>query len=238
MQKISSIRISLTILFLLSISIRAKAQAEYRYEAGGGIGLSGYLGDGDGINPYRTPGSSAEVLFRYVPNARFGWKTALYLGSIKGKAAGTVNNNNAKTVNFIPEIQNYRFSTRFFEMSEAFEFNFCNYGIGETYKQLHRITPYLNIGGGLTLYNNDNSTRATFIIPIGLGIKYKLAERWNLGFEFLLKKTFTDRLDGLKLSDPYHIDESWLKNKDWYATSMITISYEFSERCAACNYKE
>ena len=29
-----------------------------------------------------------------------------------------------------------------------------------------------------------------------------------------------------------------MKNTDWISTMTFTISYEFSERCRACNYKE
>ncbi len=53
-----------------------------------------------------------------------------------------------------------------------------------------------------------------------------------------MKKTFTDRIDGEQLSDPYGIKSEFMKNTDWYSTFTISISYEFSKRCAVCHYKD
>ena len=75
-------------------------------------------------------------------------------------------------------------------------------------------------------------------IPLGVGVKFKVNKRLNLGLEFLMKKVFSDKLDGDNLSDPYQIKSSFAKNTDWYSTLTFTISYEFSKRCAVCNYKE
>ena len=48
----------------------------------------------------------------------------------------------------------------------------------------------------------DGKTGAAFNIPLGVGLKFKLSQRWNIGFEFLMKKTFSDRLDGEQLKRP------------------------------------
>ena len=29
-----------------------------------------------------------------------------------------------------------------------------------------------------------------------------------------------------------------MKNTDWYSTITLTVSYEFSKRCAVCHYKD
>ena len=76
------------------------------------------------------------------------------------------------------------------------------------------------------------------MIPIGGGVKFKVNPRLNLGVEFLMNKTFSDKLDSNDLSDPYLIKSSFAKNTDWYSTLTFTVTYEFSKRCRACNYKE
>ena len=53
-----------------------------------------------------------------------------------------------------------------------------------------------------------------------------------------MKKTFSDRLDGDHLKDPFMIKSSFAKNTDWYSTLTLTLTYEFSKRCAVCHYKE
>ena len=125
-----------------------------------------------------------------------------------------------------------------YEIGEQAEFNFFPYGIGEKYRKLKRWTPYIAAGLGFTLWSTDGKAHFGVNIPLGIGIKFKVNKRLNLGMEFLMKKVFSDKLDGDSLSDPYQIKSSFAKNTDWYSTLTFTISYEFSKRCAVCNYKE
>lgn len=138
----------------------------------------------------------------------------------------------------LPDGENFKFTTTFYELGEMVEFHFFNYGMGERYRKLKRWTPYITAGLGVTAWKADGKFGAAATIPLGIGFKYKPALRWNLGLEFLMKKTFTDRLDGEHLKDPYGIKSGFMKNTDWYSTLTITISYEFSKRCAVCNYKD
>ena len=208
----------------------AQAQEDYRFDMGGGIGMTGYLGDANTSNLFQNPGWDLELLFRYIANPRWAWKTNFYTGSLRGDSS--------QMTNVFPGEENYKFSTQFYELGEMVEFNFFNYGMGETYRKLKRITPYITAGLGITLWSVDKKTGAGVTIPFGVGLKYKPSLRWNIGFEFLMKKVFTDRLDSSSLDDPYGIKSSFMKNTDWYSTMSITISYEFSKRCATCNYKD
>ena len=225
-------RISILLLVLISAltPVESKAQEDYRFETGAGAGMTGYLGDANTANLWSNPGWDFEALFRYMLNPRWAFKTNFYTGSLSGDSS--------KMTNVFPDGNTYKFSTTFYELGEMAEFNFFNFGMGETYRKLKRISPYITAGVGLTLWNVDGKTGAAFNIPLGAGVKFKLSERWNLGFEFMMKKTFTDKLDGEALEDPYGIKSSFMKNTDWYSTMSVTISYEFSKRCAVCNYKE
>lgn len=214
----------------LFVSPKATAQTDYRFEIGGGIGMTGYLGDANTSNLLKHPGWNAEALLRYIINPRFALKTNFYVGSLSG--------NSADMTNVFPENQTYKFSTTFYELGESFEFNFFNFGIGEKYQKLKRISPYITAGIGFMMWQVENETGFSVNIPLGVGVKYKLNKRLNIGFEFLMKKCFSDKLDGKNLTDPYKIQSSFMKNTDWYSTMTFTISYEFSERCAVCHYKE
>lgn len=217
-------------LLALLAFIPASAQEDYRFDIGGGIGMTGYLGDANTANLWQSPGWDAELLFRYLLNPRWAFKTNFYVGSLNGDSA--------KMTNVFPDSQTFKFSNTFYELGEMVEFNFFNYGMGESYRKLKRISPYITAGLGMTMWTVDGKTGAAFTLPFGVGLKYKLSERWNLGFEFLMKKTFSDRMDGENLRDPYGIKSSFMKNTDWYSTMSFTISYEFSKRCAVCNYKD
>lgn len=214
----------------LLLACKANAQEDYRFDIGGGIGMTGYLGDANTANLWQNPGWDAELLFRYLPTPRWGIKTNFYIGSLSG--------NSAQMTNVFPDGNTYKFSTTFFELGEMAEFNFFNYGMGETYRKLKRFTPYITGGLSVTAWTVKGDFSAALAIPFGVGVKYKPSLRWNIGFEFLMKKTFTDRLDGKLLDDPYYIQSSFMKNTDWYSTMTVTISYEFSKRCAVCNYKD
>ena len=140
--------------------------------------------------------------------------------------------------NVLPTEEHFKFSTTFYELGEMAEFHFFNYGMGERYRKLKRFTPYITAGVSMTLWSVEGHTYAGFTLPVGIGFKYKPSRRLNLGLEFLMKKVFSDRLDGDNLVDPIGIKSSFAKNTDWYSTLTFTISYEFSKRCAQCHYKE
>ena len=222
--------ITLAALALLTGSLSLRAQEDYRFDMGGGLGMTGYLGDANPANLWSNPSWDAELLFRYMLNPRFAFKTNFYVGGLRGDSS--------KMTNVFPGGETYKFSTTFYELGEMFEFNFFNYGMGESYRKLKRFSPYITAGLGVTAWTVDGKMGAAFTIPLGVGVKYKLSERCNLGFEFIMKKTFSDRLDGDSLKDPLGIKSSFMKNTDWFSTMSLTISYEFSKRCAVCNYKD
>ncbi len=209
---------------------KAAAQTDYRFDIGGGLGMSGYLGDANTSSLLSSPGWDAELFLRYIANPRLALKTNLYVGGLRG--------NSANMTNVLPDNATYKFSTTFYEIGEMGEFNFFNYGIGERYRKLKRVTPYITAGLGLMFWSVDGKAGCTLDIPMGIGVKYKLNKRVNLGAEFLMKKTLSDKIDGENLKDPYQIQSSFMKNTDWVSTFTFTISYEFSERCKVCNYKE
>lgn len=222
--------ILITILSLPVLADRAAAQEDYRFDIGGGIGMTGYLGDANTANLWSSPSFDAQFLFRYVMNPRIALKSNFFVGGLSGDSK--------KMTNVFPDDQTYKFTTTFYELSETAEFNFFNYGMGETYRKLKRISPYITAGLGITAWSTHGSSGAALVIPLGFGVKYKPSRRLNLGLEFLMKKTFTDRLDGPTLDDPMGIESSFMKNTDWYSTLTFTVSYEFSKRCATCNYKD
>lgn len=220
----------IAITFLMLFPTMARAQEDYRFDAGGGVGMTGYLGDANTANLWSSPSWDLELLFRYLANPRWAFKTNFYIGGLNGDSA--------KMTNVFPSDETYRFSTTFYELGEIAEFNFFSYGMGESYRKLKRISPYIAAGLGVTAWKTDGKMGAALSIPIGIGVKYKPSRRLNLGLEFLMKKTFADRLDGELLKDPMGIKSSFMKNTDWYSTLTFTVSYEFSKRCAVCNYKD
>ena len=217
----------LAVIMLMIATLMAAQAQEYRFEVGGALGMSGYLGDANNANLLKKPGYVAGGLFRYIINSRMALKANLLTAKISG--------NSANLANTYPDAQTYAFSSQLYDLGAQFEFNFLNYGIGSKYLKLKRISPYLTLGVGATLATGDGDA-FTLNVPMGIGVKYKLSERLNIGLEFTMRKTFSDELDGLK--DLNGITSGFAKNTDWYSFTMISITYEFSKRCRTCHYVE
>lgn len=211
-----------------AFSLRAEEFASYKFDAGVHIGMSGYLGDANESNLFKHPGYCAGASFRYLPNSRWAIRGIFSTGSLSG-------NTNDFEDKF-PNGENFEFSSQFYDLGARCEFNFFNYGIGETYKKMRRWSPYLSLGLGATLATCDGNSAFAMNIPMGVGVKYKLKQRLNLGIEFSMTKVLSDNVDGKQLTDLYQIKSSFLKNTDWYSQLSISITYEFGKRCETCHY--
>ena len=82
-------------------------------------------------------------------------------------------------------------------------------------------------------------TRGGLNLPLGLGVKYKLKPRLNVGAEWTFRFTTTDALDVNKgqatLAHPYGIKSVGLKNKDAYSFLMLTLTYDIMAKCRDCH---
>lgn len=207
---------------------QATAQPEkYRWDLGAGIGMSGYLGDANESSLFSHPGAAGNVSLRYLPNTRFAIRGLLNLASLSGTTADMEN--------VLPLPAPVDFKSTVYDLQVRGEFNFFSYGIGETYKQLSRFSPYLALGLGVSLSTCDGNSHAAMSIPMAFGVKYKVKPGLNMGLEFAMTKLLGDRADGESLADPYFIKSSFIKNTDWYSTLLLSISYEFGERCVECH---
>lgn len=202
-------------------------ETPYKFDFGAGLGMSGYAGDASS-SVFSHPGFAAELGARYLPNARWTVRAVFSTLSISG--------NTADMGGVLPDGAQYSFKSQVYDLAGRIEFNFFPYGIGETYKNLRRWTPYLTAGIGVTMANCSGNTAFGPNIPLGAGLKFKLNERLNLGVEFTMVKVFNDHIDGPDLSDLTTIKSSFIKNNDWYSRLTVGLTYEFGRRCETCHY--
>lgn len=206
----------------------AAQETPYKFDFGAELGMSGYLGEANGSNPFKKPGFDGELSFRYLPDTRWAFRGVFSTFSMSGTTEGMSN--------VLPDNAVYSFSSQVYELSARAEFNFFSYGIGETYKRLRRWTPYLTLGVGVALASSGGNTAVAPTIPMGLGFKYKLRERINLFAEFTMTKAFSHKFDGKELNDINQIKIEFYKSTDWYSRLTVGISYEFGKRCSTCHY--
>ena len=220
-----------TILFTFIFSSKIYSQ-EYKYEIGGTIGTSSYMGDINKTNLFLNPGLSGGALFRY--NMTFNWsvKFNLITGSVSGRSI------EAKYK--FPFEKEAVFTRNYADLGAQIEFNFLPYSDKYTYIGTRPYTPYVFAGTGVT-YANGNSKFIGLNIPFGVGVKYKLKNRLNIGLELSLRKLFDDDFDvtdkgtDWSLNSPYGIKSSTLKNRDWYSLTMLFLTWEFNPRVDPCH---
>lgn len=197
---------------------------EYLYELGVSGGISHYVGDLSESGFYNKIGETYGALWRYNHNFRSAIKVSLSKGTIAGSIASSNNQ--------FPEGTRSSFKSDLIDFSAMYEFNFFHYSDKFNYLGTKRLSPYITAGIGVVGAIGSGSVVAP-VIPFGLGLKYKLKNRLNVGAEFTMRWALTDQLDGIK--DPLMIESEGLKNNDWYAYTMIFITYEFGKRRKICN---
>lgn len=216
------------IIILTLFGVLSAWSQNYRYEIGPALGVTGYLGDVNTSNMYKMPRVAGGGIFRYNMNSRFAFKGNLLYVNLAGDSKNIESQ--------FPYEQQYNFSAHVIDLGGQVEFNFFHFGEGPRYKHYKRITPYLTAGLGAELSFANGNTSFGMVLPLGAGVKFKVKERLNLGFEFTMRKSFSDKVDGI--TDLYGSSHGMAKNTDWYSVAMFTVTYEFSKRCVKCHYVE
>jgi len=207
---------------ICTIGIQAQ-ELEYRYELGGMLGSGFYLGDANYSSLYKNNHLAGALLFRYNLNPRMALKFDLMYTGISGNAL--------ELKNKYPDVtgQEWEFSNSVIDLGCQYELCFWGFGTGSSYKGHKRLAPYIQMGMGFTYGNKSFSMN----IPIGFGVKYKLKERLNIGIDWSMHFSMTDKLDGI--SDPYSIKSGFLKNKDSYCLTKVYLSFDLSPKYRECN---
>ena len=218
----------LLLIILLAGTISSLKAQEYKYEIGGVVGGAFYMGDTNKGTIFKGMNPAAGAVFRYNVNFRWALKANLMWGQVSGTTEGLDN--------VFPDNAQTSFSRSLVELGGQGEFNFFPYSDKFDYAGAKRFTPYVLIGIGMTVAPGGNGTFVGPNIPLGVGLKYKLKNRLNLGCEFSFRKLFGDGLEGEDmLEDPYGITSSTFKNKDWYSFLLLSVTWDFGLRCKTCN---
>lgn len=202
----------------------AQTEPEYRMEVGAGIGAITYLGDFNG-KIFREMQPMGSLVAKYRMNPRMALAMNVSYGQLKGSSR------NAET--YYPSLDDYSFKTSLADVGLRYEYNFWPYGTGQEYRGAQRLTPYIYIGVGVTVAK-PNTTAVAVNMPLGGGVKYKMADRINLALEWTIHFTNSDELDGIK--DPYGIKSSGIfKNTDCYSHLRLSLTYDLWAKCKVCH---
>ena len=234
------IRTAITVCYLFfCFAINAEEEVEYKMDMGAGLGGCFYMGDANGV-PFANLSAMGAITARRILNPRMAVKANIAFGHIHGETDGFIPTNAYIEVAEGGTPTKVNFSRNVLDVGAQFEMNFWGFGTGVGYKGNSRITPYILAGIGLTLGMGGGAGMCGGMnIPVGLGVKYKLKPRVNLGFEWTMRFSTTDKLDatpqGTQLKDPYGIKSAMFKNKDSYSFAMFFITYDMFPKLRKCN---
>jgi hypothetical protein len=220
------------------------------------VGLFGggsyYLGD---INPgvhFQQTKPAAGLIARYNIDTRWSIRMSALVGKVGGSDAIS-----QKVLD-----RNLEFTSSITEIASVVEFNFYPYVNGSA---RNYFTPYIFGGASVFMFNPkfNNEKLADFTtegqvepyllhglaIPFGIGVKYSVSQSIGLGFEWGMRKTFTDYIDDISttypdipiasqadfrydLSDPTGLHNPGEqrgnpKTMDWFNFIGISITVEF-----------
>jgi hypothetical protein len=204
---------------LLLISSFAKGQKNEIGFSLGGFNYTGELAPVYNVLNYRPGGS---IFYRLNLNPIIALRGSIHAGYIHANEKNSPRPSNSARAAY--------FTTFVTEAAIMAEYNFFNY---RGRKEDHRLSPYLT--GGIAVFNSQNrkisnvnsNDYIVLSIPMGIGLKYKLSRQMNLGFEFVARKTFTDRIDGVSSFFLGKHETANIFDKDWYYYTGFTLSYTF-----------
>lgn len=202
-------------ILLFGAFLQGKAQEEaivQEGEYGISAGASHYFGD---LNPnprFNRPNIALGAFFR----KQFGNYVAL---RVSGHYAFLGYSDKYNTDNEFEKRRNLSFNTNIWELAVQGDFNFFKFIPGSNYS---RFTPYVTFGVGAFNYDpyayyqgqkvylrplgTEGQGSALYpkrkpygsmavCFPVGMGVKYSLNARMNLGFEIVYRFTTTDYID-------------------------------------------
>jgi len=201
-----------TLIICLPLSLFAQNAITQEGEFGFGAGAAHYFGDLNTRAHINRPKMTASIFFR----KNFGNYIAM---RVSGTFAQLGYSDIYNAHNEFMRRRNLSFNTKIWELGLQGDFNFYRFMPGEPD---FRFTPYVTIGASIfnydpyaylggqkyflrplgtegqgadTTYNRKPYSSMAVAIPFGVGIKYSINERINLGFEVVYRFTNTDYLD-------------------------------------------
>ena len=181
-----------------------------RSELGLLVGASCYLGDLNPIMPYRNTHLAGGLVYRYNVHSRLSLRVNFMYAKVSA--------DDAASSELVLQQRNLNFSSTIYELAAGVEFNYFPFQLGhDRYRGtayilaeigVFRMNPKTNYNGaeielrplgtegqGTSLNKKGYYSLTQLCIPIGVGAKLSLGDRFGLNFEIGIRKTFTDYLD-------------------------------------------
>lgn len=225
----SVLRFPVLTFMLFCCSLAAAQDDGYLMELGLGGGGSFYMGDAND-RLYRNTNGTASIVARYNVNPRFSLKANLAAAGISGSSEHSFGAVPGDPVSF---------SRTVYDLGFQIEWGFRGYGM-TGWSGCYRFAPYGLLGIGMSFAPEPASNDFAANFPVGLGVRYKLSDRVNLGLEWTMRFSTSDRLDvgadgPSTMENPFLIKGKGIKNKDSYSLTMLYVTFDVFKRPCHCN---
>lgn len=233
MYIMKSFYLLLTVLLVSTTSLTF-AQEE-KWDGGFFIGAANYAGDL--VEPNLVDLSNTNLAFGFMLKRNISQSFGVRLGLTTGKLTGSDLDypDNASLFQ-----RGFSFENRITELSLLAQWEPL---AGNRYKggSFHKIlSPYLFAGPALafsnpeTDYNNRTAgvkvqedinaeEKTLFVMAGGIGLRYDITRKWNLGLEVGLRPALSDRVDGVSATGNPDKD-------DWYTFGGLTLTTRFGAK--------
>jgi hypothetical protein len=122
------------------------------------------------------------------------------------------------------------------------EYNFFQLGLDEYNIHMRSLTPYMFLGVGATVYEDALIMKDFFkcvavYLPVGIGLKWKIAERWQLqlAWQHNVYLWNGDGLEGSEAFDNLHeMNGINIMNNDVTSTLTVGVVFEFGHKERTC----
>jgi len=223
-----------TMVFILCVP--ARSQDEYRAEIGVQGGGNIYAGDVNTIarldyfvQNMKNIQPDFGAFFRY----RFNPRTALRLGYDYSSVNGLYK---------FSETTSQMLSQQLHILDFTGEYNFFDLENDPYKRYSKKFSPYIFAGLGVMLMPNTMNIynkKYSAIFPFGIGLKVKIAQRWNFNLQWANNLLLGDNLEGLLMMYDSNID-SWKSrinpmNNDLLSGINMGISFDFWKKGCNCN---
>lgn len=199
----------------------------------GGSNIMSDVGDDTYLSPNNL---SYGLIYKWNRSKRHSWRASVIRSVLEADdKQSAVSGRNQR---------NYSFQNTITEISAGIEFNFFEFDL---HKFDYNTTPYIYTG--LNYINFDNiyhrsngfvkdGGASSFSIPMVIGIKSRLTQKFVIGAEVGARYSLTDNLDGSHPTDERFANLRFgnLNSNDWYMFVGITLTYTFGQNPCFCAF--
>ncbi|MFS4484261.1 DUF6089 family protein [Hyunsoonleella sp. 2307UL5-6] len=204
-------------------------------EIGVFVGGSNFIGD-VGATDYISPNQAAfGAIYKWNRSSRHSYRVSMIFSELEGI---DLNSDDPRR-----QQRGFSFNNSIFEISAGMEFTFLDFNL---HSGKPVATPYLYTGISIARHDNnffsngtltsENSESWAYGIPMVLGFKARLIDKFIIGLEVGARYTFSDEIDGSIPDADFRQQFRFgnINNNDWYVFSGITLTYTFGENPCYC----